>query len=106
MKYHDLLAKLKPCKKFNTLGGRSEFEACNAGGTLVIKNSKNRKYRISEDFYGKVLKRYHKLGSNEKRFSKNYNQPAWPECPGTIQSPYLPAIWEQSKRATHNAKKK
>jgi len=95
MKFSDLLQNLGPTgRSFNTLGGRSRFKACNRNGELVITNSSGNDSRISRKFYDTTWNRYNELDTNQRKVSQNYTDTGWDECPGRIQAPYLPAIWE------------
>ena len=94
MTYDQLLSKLRPCRDFSTLARRSRFKACNRNGELQIINSGGVTYRISRTFYDTVLASYESLQPDHRKASQNYTDTGWDQCPGRVQAPYLPAIWE------------
>ena len=93
MTYDQLLARLKKCRNFETLGRQSDFSAYNQNSALVITNSSGNPHAISRKIYDSVRERYDSLNVDQKHISKNYTDPVWKNCPDRIYAPYLPAIW-------------
>ncbi len=94
MTYDQLLAELKECRNFKTLGRQSNFNTYNQDGALLITNSSGIPHTISRRVYDSVRDRYDALNIDQKHVSKNYTDPVWKQCPDRIYAPYLPAIWK------------
>ena len=96
MKYADLLIAIGSAdKSFTNLGGRSKFKARAEDGKIIITNSSNRAYKVNAEFYNRVKARYDQLPAGRKEMTSEYTNPKWNDCPGTIQAPYIPAIFTQ-----------
>jgi hypothetical protein len=81
-------------RRFRTLGGRSSFFAMPSvnGNHIIITSSGGMDYPIDENLFNQVRVRYRALGEELRTMTGQYEHQNWPECPGTVQSPYVAAL--------------
>ena len=78
--------------RFITLGRRSSFRASTRDGILLITNSIGKTYKIDEQIFKMVYRRYRQLNSDLRNQACQYTDPKWENCPNRVASVYIAAI--------------
>jgi hypothetical protein len=92
-----LFETVKGKKTYNTLGGRSQFTAETRNGRLYIITSSGKEHHVTESLAKAVANRYEKSLPHKKHLASNYVDPAWPNCPNRILSPYVARLIKDYK---------
>jgi len=82
-------------KRFDTLGGKSFFEARVSGNQLLIRTASGREYRVSEDLIEMTAKRFESLPSDRKFCTGEYTDTKWKACPHRILCPYIARLLKE-----------
>jgi hypothetical protein len=90
--YTNSLKKIATQNIFKTLGGRSKFKVKVIGNVFEITNSRGKIYKVDEELFNMVLKRYHELDSKFRFKTNQYTDPIWAKCPNRVASVYIAAI--------------
>jgi hypothetical protein len=81
-------------RDFQTLGGRSHFNACydSQGQTIVVRRRTGKEGQLPTNQIRRVFERYQAGLPSEINMTSFYTDPWWPETSNRILAPYLAAI--------------
>lgn len=85
---------LRVVREFQTLGGRSRFNACYDGRkhSMVICRSTGKEGQLATNKIQKIFERFKAGSPSERNMTSFYTDTLWTGTPDRIQAPYVAAI--------------